>query len=213
MTAIVGDRPDNWIPGSAEEWYEWLFREEEATVRAYREKPSNLIADYHRERAIARDYEGREILELLQNANDQASEIGQPGRVLIEISKEALIVANTGLAFSVGGVASLQTSHLSPKRHRRQHFIGNKGLGFRSVLNWSKTPIIMSKALCLAYCTEHAKDKLKALTWIFTPTICDNRRSPLRSEAGFLLQLPEALSIIRANPSWKLALTDIRSYK
>ena len=163
MTTIVGDCPDNWIPGSTEEWHQWLLREEEATIRAYREKPSNLIADYHRERAIARDYEGREILELLQNANDQAAEIGQPGRVLLEVSQERMIVANTGMAFSVGGVASLQTSHLSPKRHRRQHFIGNKGLGFRSVLNWSKTPIIMSKALCLAYCTEHAKDKLKAL--------------------------------------------------
>ena len=81
MTATVGNCPDTWIPESAREWHGWLLREEEATVRAYREKPSNLIADYHRERAIARDYEGREILELLQNANDQAAEIKQPGRV------------------------------------------------------------------------------------------------------------------------------------
>jgi len=156
--------PDTWIPQTAREWYEWLIREEEKTVAAYRDKPSLLIADYHRERAIARDYEGREILELLQNANDQAAERGERGRVLMELSPGGLIFANTGLAFSVGGVASLQTSHLSPKRRRRQQLIGNKGLGFRSVLNWSRTPIILSNTLCLAYSTEHAKNKLRALT-------------------------------------------------
>jgi len=156
--------PDTWIPQTAREWHEWLVQEEGKTLAAYRDKPSLLIADYHRERAIARDYEGREVLELLQNANDQAAERDQRGRVLIELSPAGLIVANTGLAFSVGGVASLQTSHLSPKRRIRKQLIGNKGLGFRAVLNWSKTPIILSNALCLAYCMEHAKNKLKVLT-------------------------------------------------
>ncbi|MCC7263201.1 MAG: hypothetical protein IT369_11850, partial [Candidatus Latescibacteria bacterium] len=155
---------DDWIPQTAREWYEWLVQEEKKTSAMYRIKPNALIADYRRERDIARDYEGREILELLQNANDQAAEQGQRGRVLIELSPTGLIVANTGLAFSVGGVASLQTSHLSPKRRKRKKLIGNKGLGFRAILNWSRSPIILSNALCLAYCTEHAKNKLKALT-------------------------------------------------
>src|SRR5438093_10739016 len=98
---------DTWIPATAQEWCEWLVREEKRTVAAYRDQPKFLIADYHRERAIARDYEGREILELLQNANDQAAESGQRGRVLIELSPAALIVANTGMPFAVGGVASV----------------------------------------------------------------------------------------------------------
>jgi hypothetical protein len=151
------------IPANARQWYEWLSREESKTVAAYHEKPTLLIADYHRERAIARDYEGREILELLQNANDQAAEVGQLGRVLVELSQEGLIVANIGLPFSTDGVASLQTSHLSPKRRRRKQLIGNKGLGFRSILNWSSTPIILSDSLCIAYCAEHANSKLKEL--------------------------------------------------
>lgn len=152
------------IPGTSHAWYLWLSREEAKTVAAYHDKPALLIADYHRERAIARDYEGREILELLQNANDQAAEVDQIGRVRIELSAEGLIVANTGLPFSVEGVASLQTSHLSPKRRGRKQLIGNKGLGFRSILNWTSIPIILSDALCIAYCLEHAKSKLKALT-------------------------------------------------
>jgi hypothetical protein len=154
---------DTTIFPTAREWYEWLVREEEKTVAAYKNKPKLLIADYRRERATARDYEGREILELLQNANDQAAELEQPGKAFIELSPEGLIVANTGLAFSVGGVASLQTSHLSPKRGSHKRLIGNKGLGFRAVLNWSKTPIILSNALTIAYCMGHAKRKLAEL--------------------------------------------------
>lgn len=154
---------DSWVPQTTKEWYDWLAEEERKTVAAYRNKPSLLIADYRREQDIARDYEGREILELLQNANDQAAERGERGRVLLELSQRGLIVANTGLAFSVGGVASLQTSHLSPKRRRRRQIIGNKGLGFRAVLNWSRAPIILSKALALAYSVDHLKARTEAL--------------------------------------------------
>jgi hypothetical protein len=154
---------DSWVPQTTKEWHDWLAEEERKTVAAYCDKPALLIADYRREQDIARDYEGREILELLQNANDQAAEREEPGRVLLELSQRGLIVANTGLAFSVGGVASLQTSHLSPKRRRRRQIIGNKGLGFRAVLNWSRAPIILSRALALAYSVEHRKARTEAL--------------------------------------------------
>ena len=145
---------DTWIPTSADEWFQWLSKEEDKTRKAYLAKPATLIADYIKELDTTRDYEGREILELLQNAADQADEGSVPGRVIIELRPEGLIVANTGSAFSVGGVASLQTAHLSPKRRRRRQFIGNKGLGFRSVLNWSHSPIILSGSLALAYQPE-----------------------------------------------------------
>src|SRR5258705_9453796 len=131
MTSMAPDAPNSRIPSSAAEWYDWLVNEENKTVAAYLEKPALLIAAYRQERHTARDYEGREILELLQNANDQAAEQGRPGKVLIELWPQGLIVANTGLPFSVGGVASLETSYLSPKRRNRR-LIGNKGLGFRS---------------------------------------------------------------------------------
>jgi hypothetical protein len=155
---------DTWIPESIADWNQWLLREERKTIAAYREKPSLLIADYRREKDIARDYEGREILELLQNSNDQAAEMGLRGRVLIELSQNGLIVSNSGLPFCVGGVVSLETSHLSPKRRRRRELIGNKGLGFRSVLNWSRRPIILSGKLRLAYSDEYARAKLNSLT-------------------------------------------------
>lgn len=139
------------IPPSAEAWDNWLTLEEGRTRAVYLGKPASLIADYRREQAVSRDYEGREILELLQNANDQAADAGQPGRVRIELSDDGLVVANSGAPFSTGGVESLQNSHLSPKRHSQRQFIGNKGLGFRSILNWSSAPMVLSGALRLAY--------------------------------------------------------------
>jgi hypothetical protein len=151
------------VPATGQEWCAWLDQELAKTEAAYRDKPSLLIADYHRERAITRDYEGREILELLQNANDQATEAGLRGRVVIELWPEGLVVANTGMPFSTGGVASLQTSHLSPKRRRKRQVIGNKGLGFRSVLNWSNSPIILSGALRLFFSQNRVRQRLQVL--------------------------------------------------
>ena len=161
---ISGDNTfHTWIPVTPQDWFSWLEKEDVKTVKVYCDKPSLLIADYIRERETIRDYEGREILELLQNANDQAAEVKQNGRVCIELFPEGLVVANTGLPFSTSGVASLQTSNLSPKRTRQRQIIGSKGLGFRSVLNWSHTPIIFSGGLRLAYSLSHARNRMNAL--------------------------------------------------
>lgn len=154
---------DAWIPATALEWFTWLSEEEQKTQKSYLAKPASMIADYRREQAITHDYEGREILELLQNAADQARENDIHGRVIIELLPEGLIVANTGAAFSVGGVQSLQTAHLSPKWRKRRLLIGNKGLGFRSVLNWTHSPIILSGTLNLSYSLTFARGILTKL--------------------------------------------------
>ena len=67
-------------------WYKWLREQEELKVEEYRRNPRRLIADYRQESSITRDYAGREILELLQNANDAAAEVGRPGRVRIQLA-------------------------------------------------------------------------------------------------------------------------------
>lgn len=152
---------------TGESWFKWLQQEESAALKAFFAKPSLLIGTYNQERETTRDYEGREILELLQNANDQAVEANIGGRVLIELSSDGLIVANTGALFSSAGVASLQTNNFSPKRTRKKNMIGNKGLGFRSILNWSRLPIILSGNLRIAYSIRYAyeiQERLKTLS-------------------------------------------------
>lgn len=103
---------DTTIPTTSEEWFEVLTSEESETKNSYFAKPSNLIRDYRSEQATSNDYEGREILELLQNAADQAKEAGIDGRVVIELLPEGIVIANNGNAFSIGGVRSLQNAHL-----------------------------------------------------------------------------------------------------
>jgi hypothetical protein len=154
---------NSWIPESSNEWYDWLTQEESKTRNSYYAKPVNLIHDYGSERATKIDYEGREILELLQNAADQAKDTNEKGRVVIELSHNGMVIANTGNAFSVGGIQSLQNAHLSPKRLGERKFIGCKGLGFRSILNWTNSPIIYSGALALAYSRKVTEEKLESL--------------------------------------------------
>lgn len=154
---------DSSIPSTSADWFEWLYIEERKTFDAYLAKPATLIADYIKEVATTRDYEGREILELLQNAADQAREADVKGKVVIELLPEGLIVANTGMTFSVGGVLSLETANLSPKRNKRRQYIGNKGLGFRSILNWTNEPMILSGSLALSYNRTISENKLKNL--------------------------------------------------
>ncbi|WP_210458757.1 DUF3883 domain-containing protein [Vibrio crassostreae] len=154
---------DTFVPSTSKQWFEILVSEETKTKNSYVAKPSNLIRDYRSEIATSNDYEGREILELLQNAADQAREAGIKGKVVIELLKEGILIANNGIAFSVGGVKSLQNAHLSPKRLREGRFIGCKGLGFRSILNWTNRPIILSGALVLAYTDKNSKQKLEDL--------------------------------------------------
>jgi hypothetical protein len=144
-------------------WQHFLAREIDKTQQVFRTKPKLLVAQVRSERQIADDYAGRELLELLQNAADAAAEEGGKGRVLIEISHEGIIIANTGQPFRPGGVESLMTSHASDKLGRKVKLIGAKGLGFRALLNWSEEPIISSGALEIAFSFQHAKSMITAL--------------------------------------------------
>ncbi len=154
---------DSLIPQTPTEWFDWLSNEEIKTRKAFLIKPALLISSYRQEIFTTRDYEGREILELLQNASDQAREAEVPGRVVIELLQEGLVVANSGAAFSIDGVKSLEVAYLSSKPYKRRQYIGNKGLGFRSVLNWTHSPIILSGALGLAYSKQVSKRVLNEL--------------------------------------------------
>ncbi|MEI7911363.1 MAG: DUF3883 domain-containing protein [Verrucomicrobiota bacterium] len=143
------------IPTTAE-WREWLNTGERKLRELYLLSPERLISEYRHEREITRGYHGREILELLQNAGDAAHEANIKARVRIIVSQEGVVIGNTGRPFDVGGVKSLQTANLSPKRQRQKAVIGDKGLGFRSILNWTACPLISSGELHLAFLPTYA---------------------------------------------------------
>ena len=106
-----------------------------------------MVSAFNRELSTTKGYNGRQLLELLQNCDDQASD-----KVFIEINEEEnlLSIANLGVPFSLEGYRSLFTSDLSSKVDKTQ-FIGNKGLGFRSILNWADQVDIYSNSLRVTY--------------------------------------------------------------
>lgn len=156
----------NATPKTEAAWIEWLADAERLLKEEYLRRPKRLIADYRTERGITHGYQGREILEMLQNAGDAAEKAGIRGRIRIELCRHGVLVANTGQGFDDGGVDSLQTANLSPKfleRRKLGTLIGNKGLGFRAILNWTVTPLISSGSLRLAYLPDHSRAVLDEL--------------------------------------------------
>jgi hypothetical protein len=160
MTAPM---PESVPLGSAAEWHAFLNSEIEKTCGAYLSKPRLVVRDAKDERQISDDYAGRELLELLQNAADAAAELGGGGRVRIEVTRDCLFVANTGQPFRSTGVESLMTAHVSDKPQRSKALIGAKGLGFRSILNWSREPMISSGALEIAFSAGYALQVISTL--------------------------------------------------
>lgn len=120
--------------------------------------PGNLVRDRpyeelaRQERVIRNEYQDRCLLELVQNGYDAHPEHGSEGEVQIHFrpgnvdhpdDHGSLYVANRGSGFTqdnLEGVLSLGMSSKSPGQG-----IGNKGLGFRSVLQICDAPLIYSQ--------------------------------------------------------------------
>ena len=92
---------------------------------------------------VGADYHGRFIVELLQNASDQATDAGlSDSCVTIVRTAEFVAFANEGTEFNEKGLRSITSLGLSTKNP--QDAIGNKGLGFKSVFQVSESPEIYS---------------------------------------------------------------------
>jgi hypothetical protein len=127
----------------------------------YLNSPLRIVEDYKNENKNIDEYNGRQLLEMIQNANDE-SDTFKAKKVLIKLDEDSLIIANNGNPFSLGGVESLMYSDLSPKT-MEENKVGKKGLGFRSILNWSKEIYIASYGLHLKFSQNHAEGFLKSL--------------------------------------------------
>ncbi|MEC3909462.1 hypothetical protein U5A82_02930 [Sphingobium sp. CR2-8] len=155
--------PESYTPTTAAQWESWISEQISATAAGYLAKPDWLTGHHNGEASISGDYAGRELLELVQNTADAAAEIGGHGRVRIEICEDGLCVANTGMPFRAGGIRSLMTAHTSDKPTRRTPMIGAKGLGFRSLLNWSTEPFVTSGVLEIGFSRSHAREQVRML--------------------------------------------------
>ncbi len=125
----------------------------QSNLQTYRDNSDRFIADYNRELELTKEYNGRQLLELLQNADDATS-----NEVLIDWNKNnlKLTISNKGEPFEAGGIKSLMLANLSTKT--KISYIGNKGLGFRSILNWAEQINISSNGCTISFSEEIAKN-------------------------------------------------------
>ena len=139
------------------------FIEEELIKRKalYLSSPTYLIEHYESEKQNIQAYNGRQLLEMLQNADD-ASESATDKAILIELKDNILTIANNGDPFNEDGFRSILYSCVSPKT-LQQNKIGQKGLGFRSILSWAEEVIIYSGGTKLAFSEKIAKLFLESL--------------------------------------------------
>jgi hypothetical protein len=94
---------------------------------------------------VKEDYHGRFLIELLQNANDQAVKCKKlDANVVIVRTENSIAVANQGDPFDDAGIRSLTSLGLSQKDPTE--LIGNKGIGFKAVFEVSENPEIISSA-------------------------------------------------------------------
>ncbi len=82
--------------------YDLIKGEIEKIKRKYIDSAEEIVSGYNREYSLSKDYEGRQMFELLQNADDEA--VGSSGKVLITFDGKKLSVSNTGETFSFSGV-------------------------------------------------------------------------------------------------------------
>lgn len=141
----------------------------------YIEDYSEMIGDYNRELETIKGYNGRQLLELLQNCDDEGAT-----QVLIKLDPDdkTITISNNGTtSFSKKGYRSLFIANLSSKTSKRK-YIGNKGLGFRSIINWSNSIEIQSNDLSLFYSEKNTKNSYNQL-------FSDTERNKIALEEGF----------------------------
>ncbi len=177
----------------------------ESQKKLYEVDHLRMVSDYNGEKGLSKVYNGRQLFELIQNADDANAD-----RILIELSEvnNTLTIANTGNAFSKEGFSSLMLANLSSKT--KEQYIGNKGLGFRSVINWSDRIVITGNGLDVEFSEAIAKSVFEEL---FSEEkrgeILKNRNlSPDAVPAAFL-----AIPKIRVNKTNDWATQITLSYK
>lgn len=88
---------------------------------------------------IEADYHGRFLVELIQNAADQARE---GSTIVLARTEDAVAVFNDGRPFDMAGVKGVTSLGMSEKDPA--HAIGNKGIGFKAVFEVSDAPVVIS---------------------------------------------------------------------
>ncbi|MDQ3192221.1 MAG: DUF3883 domain-containing protein [Bacteroidota bacterium] len=141
--------------------------------------PKELISLYSIEKQTNQGYNGRQLLELFQNCEDEgASKV----RIFLNTENCLLEISNDGnKPFSIKGYDSIFYPGLSSKVS--SGYIGNKGLGFRSIINWADEISIISNNFKVVFNSEFKRDiLLKEIGYTESELIIIRKERKLNSE-------------------------------
>ena len=154
---------------------------------------------------VEHQYHGRFLIELIQNAHDALFEVGDietPQRIEIVLAEDehphgALYIANDGQPFTPSNFKALSNFGQSDKDPQKS--IGNKGIGFRSVLEITKAPEIYSRS-------ERESSSFDGYCFSFQPDVIEIFEEPIRRvvEGDNSVESPEAIG------GWLLEWDDVR---
>ena len=126
-----------------------------------------LVGENNIEKRDIKGYHGREILELLKNTDDayqksikQGNKPNKPLEVCISYKNNIFSICNTGTVFDKEGMKAIVQGNNSPKDGK---YIGNKGTGFRSILNWAKNVKILSGGFNVLFSKQIADDFFESI--------------------------------------------------
>ena len=107
------------------------------------------------EKYIAESYAGRSLIELLQNADDA----GATKFYIEKLKNNIYLVANNGRKFEEQDLYALCRSGASTKR-RKMGTIGFRGIGFKSVVNFSQTVHLISGNIKTTFSKEETQKEI-----------------------------------------------------
>lgn len=157
--AVLSARNDEQWPPSDDSLEEQVRTTVQRHLATYRNDLVRLRSDINQEEMILETgYRRRQVIELIQNGADAL--LGtRGGRLEVHLDGDCLIVANQGRPLDAGGIQALLYSNISEKRGNE---IGRLGVGFKSVLELSSRPFILSRSVSLSFSHLRARALLEA---------------------------------------------------
>ena len=125
-------------------------------VNEAKNSPTLLSDLAHMEKYISESYDGRSLIELLQNADDVLS----TKFYLQKIDDNSFLVANNGREFTREDLIALCRSGASTKK-RKSDTIGFRGIGFKSVVNYSNIVHLISGDIRITFSKELTKQVIE----------------------------------------------------
>ena len=154
------DQPRHWA-GPDGQLSRFVRKKTDGALRAYREEPERVTSDANKEIAITDELcRHRQVFELIQNSADSLMpRVDGGGSVLVRLTRGFLYCADNGRPLDRDSVTAMMSCHMSRDRHDEE--FGRFRIGFKSVLEVTRSPEIFSLSGSFRFDQEFARTRIK----------------------------------------------------